>query len=423
MTDEHDAPSQGTSSGTADRHGAGSPRSGGPRRAARGGRDRELLESIEANLRLMRPELERVGVLTREHAGLLSEALPHLGELDTALAGLRGRVQALEGTEEPDDNAGPYDPAALTAAGLLPDPGHQVDWHLMSAEQALPAWEALGAWVATVVCGRLGFTRTQLPDCWALHPDVVAELSWAHQTHRLYAGAKISPAHLAEWHTRWLPHLRARLAALLVVDTLDPRSQRSHRDQPEDFRPRCRPGHYHQLPERLRERVEKDLEPHGANDSTRDAPPRAFEREHGDQSWITGLLARQHSPEPTDQERAARDRRRHHAQAVLDGADPTGPPTGRPAGPPERARYLIAHPGDDRTEIGSPAATRAHPGHWLGYYREAAAADLARRHHREHHGHPRPVDVTLTPTSNGPNGPNGPFSGQDDPARSGPGPV
>lgn len=386
----------------------------GSTRRARG--PRRGVDHTVAELAAQRRELERLDqrldedlgkldVIVRSSAGLLAETVPRVSDLTTAVNTLTGRVDELAGASPDDDtdgaepDTGPYDDALLIASGLLPDPGHQVDWHLMSAEQAQPVWEALAAWVAAVVCGRLGFTRAQLPDCWALHPDVVAELSWAHQLHRAYAGAKIGPTHLAEWHTRWLPHLRARLEVLLTVDVLDPRPtfkshSRDEREQREELRPRCRPGHYHHLVPVDRDRVEAPFMPSGprSTDPTQRLVPTGMQ-EH-ERLWITGLISGRGLETVTESDRRARDERRARAQLALDLAHGYDPHAGRP-GPPERPRYLLAHPGDDHPDAGSPATRRSYPQHWLTYYFEAAHADLARRRHREQHRHQPRVDVTL----------------------------
>ena len=53
-----------------------------------------------------------------------------------------------------------------------------VDWAALTAEQAAVQWPILARWVGEVLVPRYELTRDELPDCWALHPPVVAELSW-----------------------------------------------------------------------------------------------------------------------------------------------------------------------------------------------------------------------------------------------------
>jgi hypothetical protein len=53
-----------------------------------------------------------------------------------------------------------------------------VDWAALSEEQAAEQWPILARWVGETLVPRYELTRNELPDCWALHPPVVAELSW-----------------------------------------------------------------------------------------------------------------------------------------------------------------------------------------------------------------------------------------------------
>lgn len=101
-------------------------------------------------------------------------------------------------------------------------------WPTMTAEDAAAAWEALADWIADTLVPWYGITRGQLPDCWARHPPVVAELSWLHHTHHA-AHQPGAPAHLvADWHTHWKP------TALHHIHNAVP--HRGHRT--------CTPGHH-----------------------------------------------------------------------------------------------------------------------------------------------------------------------------------
>ena len=53
-----------------------------------------------------------------------------------------------------------------------------VDWAALTEDQAAAQWPILARWVAEVLVARYELTRDELPDCWALHLPVVAELSW-----------------------------------------------------------------------------------------------------------------------------------------------------------------------------------------------------------------------------------------------------
>jgi len=121
-----------------------------------------------------------------------------------------------------------------------PDKHRLWDWAVMDRAQAEQAWQALTAWVDQVLAGlyrliapdqpngsadglaRLGLSedteatkskRALVPSCWAQHPDVVAELSWAAQlwlqTYRTGAAGPGRAA--ADWHDRYLPGLLVRI--------------------------------------------------------------------------------------------------------------------------------------------------------------------------------------------------------------------
>jgi hypothetical protein len=101
-------------------------------------------------------------------------------------------------------------------------------WATMTADQAAEAWEVLADWIEQVLVPWYDITRDQLPDCWALHPPVLVELSWLQHTHHA-AYKPDAPAHLvADWHTHFKP------ATLRAIRDVIPR--RGHRT--------CTPGHH-----------------------------------------------------------------------------------------------------------------------------------------------------------------------------------
>lgn len=92
------------------------------------------------------------------------------------------------------------------------------DWTSMTRTEAHQAWATLVDWVSRVLAkqyARVGSSGranvATFPDCWYLHPDLVAELSWLCQEWlRLYAGGG-TPAGAGDWHDRWLPGALARV--------------------------------------------------------------------------------------------------------------------------------------------------------------------------------------------------------------------
>jgi hypothetical protein len=83
-------------------------------------------------------------------------------------------------------------------------------------------WPILARWVGDVLVPRYELTRDELPDCWALHLPVVAELSWL-RTAYVAAYLTRSPAQLAaDWHTRWRPAVLTRIKELIKADECTP---------------------------------------------------------------------------------------------------------------------------------------------------------------------------------------------------------
>ena len=100
-----------------------------------------------------------------------------------------------------------------------------MDWTRMRAAEAREAWPVLAQWVGEILVPCYELTRGELPDCWALHQQVVYELSWLRSTHVQAYLPHAHPDVTAQWYTRWRP------AALARVRELIPDS-------------RCRPGEH-----------------------------------------------------------------------------------------------------------------------------------------------------------------------------------
>lgn len=202
--DPHDQPTEPAEPGAA----ASSPRTPAPGTRAQA-RD-ELLARLAAQVRTAHTTTERrLAVLdanVAESADLLAQALPRI---DTALDQLAALGERL------DD------------APLAP-----ISWPTLTVDEAATVWAQLADWIEGVLVGWYGITRTQLPDCWALHRPAVLELTWLHATY-LEAHTPGARAPLAaDWHTRWRP---AALAAIADATDLTPGAVASG----------CRPGHHH----------------------------------------------------------------------------------------------------------------------------------------------------------------------------------
>jgi len=129
--------------------------------------------------------IAEAGPVVEDHTRLLGEHGDRLAQDTTLLTGLREDLN-------------------LVLAEMPRQPKHPpVCWVVLTAEQAEQIWTLLGEWVAEILVGRYFANRAQLPDCWALHPGAVEELSWLRTAwlHAFVPTAGAVPA--AEWHTRW----------------------------------------------------------------------------------------------------------------------------------------------------------------------------------------------------------------------------
>jgi hypothetical protein len=92
-----------------------------------------------------------------------------------------------------------------------------VDWAALTAEQAAVQWPVLARWVGGVLVARYEVTRDELPDCWALHLPVVAELSWLRTAYVQAYLSRSPPQMAADWHTRWRPAVLTRIRDVVNV--------------------------------------------------------------------------------------------------------------------------------------------------------------------------------------------------------------
>ncbi|NUT51042.1 MAG: hypothetical protein HOV94_27615, partial [Saccharothrix sp.] len=158
--------------------------------AAEGG-DVDELADLTADLRAVTDDLRQV-------AGAVSEIGPKVDEHEQALGELAESVdQLLE--LRPAEQA--YPP---------------VCWPTLPAEDAELAWRELGDWVADVLVDWYAPTRKQVPDCWPLHRQVVAELSWLRTSWHQAYGRDTNASAAAEWHARWRSTVLANIEDAMV---------------------------------------------------------------------------------------------------------------------------------------------------------------------------------------------------------------
>jgi hypothetical protein len=184
--------------------------------------------ALAAEVRRIREKVDQTAELHTALAATVSEQLaPELGALRQAtvdeLASLRGDLNEVLETLNRENNP-------------------PVDWFHLTAEQAEEQWPVLAQWVGEVFVPWYRITRDQLPDCWALHPNALVELSWLRSAH-LQSYIRSSHPHIAaEWHVRW------RTAALDNIRAAIPTDM-------------CRPGEHLVSEQESRERVTQSTPP------------------------------------------------------------------------------------------------------------------------------------------------------------------
>jgi outer membrane murein-binding lipoprotein Lpp len=168
------------------------------------------------------PVQEAIDHLEDRTSGLL-EQMESITPLRNALSALAGQVAQLR--------------QDLTA--LAEEPGEEKlalwDWTMMNQQQAHEAWSILTNWVQVILAGRYGWVGypadalagnfgppgaqgvpSRIPPCWYRHHEAVWELSWLCQEWiKLYTTSYGTPSKAGDWHDRYAPGVRRRLAVAL----------------------------------------------------------------------------------------------------------------------------------------------------------------------------------------------------------------
>lgn len=177
----------------------------------------EVIAALDARTTRHGDQLEALEGTVSESAGLLAQVLPRVDGLAASVAELSGRIGAAGGGDQSDS------------------PVLGVRWEVLTADEAVTAWNELGEWVATVLVPWYEITRGKLPDCWAMHRPVVRYLSTLHTAYlAAYTGPAASATAAADWHSRWLPNALAAIAA----------EDRSDRYGSGPWREVCAPGRH-----------------------------------------------------------------------------------------------------------------------------------------------------------------------------------
>jgi hypothetical protein len=115
-----------------------------------------------------------------------------------------------------------------------------VNWPALDADTAAEEWEKLGRWIGEILVPWYGITRIQLPDCWALHREMVVELSWLRSAHIDSYRPSAAPDRAGTWHTRWRPSVLIRLREIAPESLCPPgrhlvtEAERAGRDEQDD---------------------------------------------------------------------------------------------------------------------------------------------------------------------------------------------
>ncbi len=175
------------------------------------GQHGEQLASIGEQLGELAEQLRLTGTLHADLAAAVSE------DLAPKVVGLH---QVL--TEELAQLRGDVDVLLTERKELDKNKNAPVDWASLTEDQAAVQWPILARWVGDVLVPRYELTRDELPDCWALHPPVVAELSWLRTAYVAAYLPRSQPQVSADWHTRWRPAVLTRIRELIKPDECPP---------------------------------------------------------------------------------------------------------------------------------------------------------------------------------------------------------
>lgn len=253
---------------------------GGPEKR-RPERDRMLLD-LGADLRSVRSEVSGLRNDVRETAGVVSEAMPRLEELETELAEVKGTLQALT-EDEPEPSNPP------------------IEWPALSPEEAAMHWDSLAKWVSDTLVPWLQITRGQLPDIWPHYPRAVFELLWLHTCYRQAYMHQSHPTAAAEWHTRWLDAALENVRRAMPSDwqeRIEPAPQQPPATQPPvppaptpNSPP---PGHPEYQPGRAEPRPQHTPQRHPAQLATQMSPPQQAGGQYSYEGWREQLATRDH---------------------------------------------------------------------------------------------------------------------------------
>ena len=182
---------------------------------------RTITEQLVAEVASITAQLTQTGRWHTDLAAVVSEDLAPrvaaLQQLATEEFGrLRGEVDVLLSERQEREKA----------------KNPPINWALLTAAQAAEQWPILARWIGEVLVPRYELTRDELPDCWALHPAIVAELSWLRTAYVAAYLTRAPPQLAADWHTRWRPAVLTRIRELINPEECLPGRHAPQRGKP-----------------------------------------------------------------------------------------------------------------------------------------------------------------------------------------------
>lgn len=172
---------------------------------------------ITARVRELRATTDRLAAQLDSVVDQLAEDGRRLAELATAVPeDLPSRVSGLQHviTEEVGRLRGEVDLLLAESRKHGQPSTTLVNWPELAEDAAAGQWAVLARWLGEVLVPTYELTRDELPDCWALHPAVVVELSWLRTAYvQAYLPGAASTL-IADWHSRWRPAVLSRVHAL-----------------------------------------------------------------------------------------------------------------------------------------------------------------------------------------------------------------
>jgi len=187
----------------------------------------EQVAALTAQLQQVVEQMRLAGGRHADLAATVSERLaPTVAGLQHVLAGELSRL-----TQDLDQLRVDVDTLLFERQERKTVKNPPVDWAALTEEQAVTQWQVLAQWIGEVFVPRYEITRDELPDCWALHTPVVAELSWLRSAYVQAYLPRSEPQSAADWHMQWRSAVLDRIKELVKPEDCAPGKHVSRRGE------------------------------------------------------------------------------------------------------------------------------------------------------------------------------------------------